>query len=118
VWPVATTDDFDTWFAALDDPEKVEVIAKVEMLKLLGPGLGRPNADTLKGSKHANMKELRARTAHAMIRIAFAFDPQRTAILLCAGNKPGVAQKRFYKQMIARADALFRRASRPITRAL
>lgn len=107
MWPVATTDDFDVWFAALTEESRVEVIAKVELLKLFGPKLGRPHADTLNGSKHANMKELRADTSSHVLRIAFAFDPQRAGILLVGGIKSGVGQKRFYKQLIAKADMLF-----------
>jgi len=85
----------------------MEIIAKVELLKILGPQLGRPHADTLKGSKHANMKELRVRTAAAVLRIAFAFDPDRMAILLVGGDKSGVSERRFYKVLIERADSLF-----------
>ncbi len=107
MWHVATTAAFDEWFADLDEDGQAELIAKVELLKLLGPKLGRPHADTLKGSKHANMKELRAETANKVIRVAFAFDPNRAGILLVAGDKSGVSQKRFYKQLIARADELF-----------
>lgn len=77
------------------------------MLKLLGPHLGRPHADTLNGSKHANMKELRAATPDKVLRLAFAFDPERSAILLVAGDKRGVQERRFYKELIAKADALF-----------
>lgn len=106
MWHVATTDVFDRWFATLDEDAQVEIIAKVELLKLLGPKLSRPHADTLNGSKHANMKELRADTADKVIRIAFAFDPTRTGVLLVAGDKSGVSQKRFYKQLIAKADQL------------
>ena len=76
-------------------------------MKLLGPKLGRPHADTLNGSKHANMKELRADTADQVMRVAFAFDPERVGILLVAGDKGGVSQKRFYKQLIDKADRLF-----------
>jgi hypothetical protein len=107
MWAVATTDAFDEWFRELSEGGRVEVTAKVELLKLLGPQLGRPHADTLKGSKHANMKELRADTKDQVLRIAFAFDPNREAILLVGGNKSGIGQKRFYKQLIAKADALF-----------
>jgi hypothetical protein len=107
MWQITTTDVFDEWFAELDADGQVEVIATVELLKELGPRLGRPHADTLNGSKHANMKELRARTAGKVIRIAFAFDPQRTGILLVAGNKSGVGQKWFYKKLIAKADELY-----------
>ena len=53
------------------------------------------------------MKELRADTADKVIRVAFAFDPKRAAVLLVAGDKSGISQKRFYKQLIARADELF-----------
>ena len=107
MWEVATTDEFDGWFAGLGEDAQVEVIAKVELLKLLGPRLGRPHADTLNDSKHSNMKELRADTRDQVLRVAFAFDPDRSAILLLGGNKSGVSQKRFYKQLIARADALY-----------
>jgi hypothetical protein len=67
--------------------------------------LGRPHADTLAGSKHANMKELRFAADDGVWRVAFAFDPKRRAIVLVAGDKTGVAQKRFYKALIAKADA-------------
>ena len=107
MWLVETTDYFDEWFAKLDDDAQVEVIATVELLKLLGPRLARPHADTLNGSRHANMKELRADTSDKVMRIAFAFDPNRAAILLVAGDKSGVNQKRFYKQLIAKADELY-----------
>lgn len=107
MWSVATTDVFDAWFIELDEDAQAEIIAKVELLKLFGPHLSRPHADTLHGSKHANLKELRADTAHRVMRVAFAFDPQRTAILLVAGDKSGVGSRQFYKQLIVKADALF-----------
>jgi hypothetical protein len=105
MWDVATTAEFDGWFTDLDEDGQVEVVAKVELLKLLGPRLGRPHADTLNGSKHANMKELWADTKGRVLRIAFAFDPNRSAILLLGGDKSGTSQKRFYRRLIARADA-------------
>ncbi|MGO8688400.1 MAG: type II toxin-antitoxin system RelE/ParE family toxin [Thermoguttaceae bacterium] len=107
MWPVATTEFFDEWFTGLDDDAQVEVMATVELLKLLGPRLGRPHADTLNGSRYANMKELRASTADAVLRIPFAFDPDRSGILLVGGNKSGVSKKRFYKQLIEKADELY-----------
>ena len=64
-------------------------------------------ADTLKGSKHANMKELRFEASDGEWRAAFAFDPERKAILLVAGDKSGGSEKRFYKQIIAKADFRF-----------
>src|ERR1700730_10011866 len=77
------------------------------LLQKVGPQLGRPRVDTLKGSRHANMKELRFSVADGEWRVAFAFDPQRKAILLVAGDKSGVSEKRFYRNLIRKADERF-----------
>ncbi len=76
-------------------------------LEQFGPLLGRPRVDTLKGSRHANMKELRFDAADGVWRVAFAFDPKRKAILLVAGDKSGGSEKRFYRLLIAKADERF-----------
>jgi len=68
---------------------------------------GRPRVDRLDDSRHANMKELRLEAADGVWRVAFAFDPKRRAILQRAGDKSGVSEKRFYKQLIAKADRRF-----------
>ena len=107
MWAIATTDDFDEWFDGLDDEEKAEVIARQNLLKTFGPMLKRPHADTLSGSRYPNMKELRGKTKASELRIAFAFDPLKSAILLCAGDKRGVSQKTFYRQLIEKADRLY-----------
>jgi hypothetical protein len=107
MWEVQTTDEVDNWFAALDSVEQEEIDAKVGLLKIMGPLLKRPHADTLTGSKYANMKELRAKTAGSVLRIAFAFDPVQNAILLTGGDKSGVNERRFYKQLIEKADSLY-----------
>ena len=73
-------------------------------LKLCGPELGRPAVDTLNGSQHGNMKELRFTHDGGVWRIAFAFDPKRHAIVLVAGDKRGADQKKFYKKLIKVAD--------------
>lgn len=106
-WEVQSTAEYDGWFAGLTEEEQAEVLAKVKLLVDNGPSLGRPHADTLNGSAYANMKELRGKTPTAQLRVAFAFDLKRTAILLCGGSKQGVGQKRFYGNLIATADALF-----------
>jgi hypothetical protein len=77
------------------------------LLQQFGPQLGRPRVDTLKGSRHANMKELRLSAADGEWRVAFAFDPKRSAILLVAGDKSGVSEKRFYRELIRKADEGF-----------
>lgn len=107
MWKVATTDLFGEWFKGLAEDGQAEVIAKVKLLEILGPQLGRPHADTLNGSKHTNMKELRASTKDMVMRIAFAFDPERAAILLLGGDKSGISQTRFYRQFITKADSLY-----------
>jgi hypothetical protein len=109
VFKVVTTSEFNAWLAAQAPEVMVEVAAVILLLREYGHRLARPHADVLKGSKYANMKELRARTSRAEIRIAFAFDPNRQAVVLVAGDKRGVNEKRFYKQLIAKADALYAR---------
>jgi hypothetical protein len=106
-WSVLIDDDFAREIATFDIEMRMELRARIVPLRELGPRLGRPFADTLKGSKHANMKELRFNTANGVWRVAFAFDPARAAILLVAGNKAGVSEKRFYRQLIEMADRRF-----------
>ncbi len=77
------------------------------MLEQFGPQVGSPRVDTLKGSRHSNMKELRFDAAGEVWRVAFAFDPKRSAILLIAGDKSGGGEKRFYRKLIAKADERF-----------
>jgi len=106
-WTVLYHDAFVPEFEALSDAVQDELLALVEPLMVYGPKLGRPHADTLSGSRHANMKELRFKADDGVWRVAFAFDPKRRAIVLVAGDKGGVAQKRFYKTLITKADARF-----------
>jgi hypothetical protein len=107
VWIVRFDDAFELEFAALERAVQDELLANAKLLQDYGPRLGRPHVDTLRGSKHANMKELRFGAAGGVWRVAFAFDPSRNAIVLVAGDKAGVSEGRFYKQLIARADRRF-----------
>jgi hypothetical protein len=106
-WNVEFEDAFEVEFLAFEQEVQDALLAAARLLVDYGPQLGRPYADTLKGSKHANMKELRFAAADGEWRAAFAFDPQRKAILLVVGDKSGGSQKRFYKQLIAKADRRF-----------
>lgn len=106
MWLVETTDTFDHWFDRLDDTDRENVLASLLVLQETGPMLSRPYADTVKGSCHSNMKELRIQSKGHPIRAFFAFDPQRNGIVLCAGDKTG-DEKRFYKVMIPIADYEF-----------
>jgi len=106
-WTVLFHDAFDAEFQAFADGLQDELLAHAKLLGEFGPNLGRPTVDGLKGSKHANMKELRFDWDGGVWRIAFAFDPKRQAILLVGGDKGGADQRRFYKRLIAVADGRF-----------
>ena len=93
-WGVFFHDDFDAEFAALDEDLQDELLAHAKLLEEFGPNLGRPTVDTLKGSKHANMKELRFAWNGEVWRVSFAFDPKRQAILLVGGDKGRADQRR------------------------
>ena len=82
--------------------------AALAPLREFGPSLGRPEVDTLNGSKYANMKELRFTADGGIWRVAFAFNPQRNAILLVAGDKSGVSETKFYKRLIDKADKRYK----------
>jgi hypothetical protein len=103
-WTVLFHDAFDTEFSALKEDLQDELLAHARLLAEFGPNLGRPTVDTPNGSRHTNMKELRLSWNGQVWRVAFAFDPQRQAILLVGGDKGGADQRRFYKRLINVAD--------------
>lgn len=104
-WAIDFHDDFAVEFRSWrHDIQKAAAIS-VATLELLGPTLGRPQVDSLKGSRHGNMKELRFSVSDGEWRIAFAFDPRRHGILLVGASKSGVTSDRFYRRLIATADS-------------
>lgn len=106
-WSVLFHEAFEEEYNDLSENVQDALVAHVKLLAAFGPALGRPDVDTLKGSKHANMKELRFDAEKGVWRVAFAFDPQRQAILLVAGDKAGANQKKFYDRLIRTADKRF-----------
>jgi len=106
-WVVELADEFEPEFDSLPEEVQDEILALALLLERFGPELGRPRVDTLKGSKHANMKELRFQAAGGEWRVAFAFDRQRRAVLLAAGDKSGGGERRMYRGLIRRAEARF-----------
>ncbi|HYL39656.1 MAG TPA: type II toxin-antitoxin system RelE/ParE family toxin [Bryobacteraceae bacterium] len=106
-WVVEIDDEFEPEFDALHEDVQTEILALSRLIRKFGPQLGRPRVDTLKGSRHANMKELRFSAANGEWRVAFAFDPKRKAILLAGGDKSGHSEKRFYRGLIRKADDRF-----------
>jgi len=111
-WKTERTDGFEEWWETLTELEQGEVLSSIEFLEEGGPGTGRPSVDSVKGSRHSNLKELRATRT---IRVFFAFDPRRVAILLIGGDKAGKA-KRFYRQMVSKADRIYDVHLRRITK--
>ena len=106
-WTVLLEDNFAQELLTLDEALQDELLAHAKLLAQFGPGLGRPTVDTLKGSAHPNMKEMRFNWVGQVWRVAFAFDPQRQAVFLAGGDKAGADQRRFYKKLIAVADARY-----------
>ena len=94
-WTVLLADEFEPEFLELPEDVQDETLALTRLLQQFGPNLGRPRVDTLKDSRHGNMKELRFDAADGVWRVAFAFDPKRRAILLVAGDKSGGARSGF-----------------------
>ena len=104
-WAIEFHNECEPEFLVFEPAVQDALLAVAKLLA--GAQLGRPYADTLKGSKHPNMKELRFEALNAEWRAAFAFDLKRQAVLLVAGGKSGRSEKRFYKQLIGKADKRF-----------
>ena len=107
MWAVEYTDEFGAWFDGneLNETDREALAESIGLLEHHGPTLGRPHADTVKGARHRNLKELRTRNKEKVLRTFFAIDPRRRVILLIGGNKWG--DKRFYERMIPEADRLY-----------
>jgi hypothetical protein len=105
MWEVEYTDEFGQWWESLAAEDQIAMDVGVRLLEQLGPQLSRPYVDSVKGSRHSNLKELRIQSKGRPLRTFFAFDPRRAAILLIGGDKTG--DGRFYEQMIPQADNLY-----------
>lgn len=103
-WEVEYTDEFEEWWLGLDEREQESIRVAVDKLEEEGPALGRPLVDTIEGSRFPNMKELRS--VGGNIRVLFAFDPRRAAILLVGGDKTGRWEE-WYEEAIPIADELY-----------
>jgi hypothetical protein len=115
-WAVEFHEEFLPEFRQYSENIRRRIYSLIEMLRSFGPQLGRPQVDTLKGSKHSNMKELRFDADDGAWRIAFAFDLKRNAILLVGGDKSGVAQDLFYRRLIEIADGRLDQHQRTLAR--
>lgn len=104
-WVLVHLDEFDNWLEAQEEDLQDEALAYLGLLEETGPLLARPYADTLKGSKLKNLKELRFSYNGASIRIFFIFDPKQQGVILLGGDKTG--NKRFYDRNIPIAETLY-----------
>lgn len=104
-WEIELTEQVEDWLLnVLDQDARRQIVPTIDELEEKGPSLGRPFVDRVKGSRHHNMKELRSIGGN--IRILFAFDPARKAILLIGGDKTG-NWKGWYGEHVPRADDLY-----------
>ncbi|MFC3127200.1 type II toxin-antitoxin system RelE/ParE family toxin [Pseudoroseomonas globiformis] len=107
-WQVTFHPEMAEDFAELSEEVQDALLAHARLLEKVGPALGRPAVDTLKGSRIANLKELRFSADGGVWRVAFAFDGRRIAVLLAGGDKAGVSAARFYRALIAKAEQRWR----------
>jgi hypothetical protein len=113
-WEVLFDEDFRAWFDTVDEGLREAILTCVTVLTQRGPALGRPRVDSVAGSKHSNMKELRIQYRGNPWRILFAFDSRRRAVLLIGGNK--AEDKRWYERNIPIADQRFERHQQGLER--
>jgi hypothetical protein len=105
MWEVEYTDEFGEWWDTLSWDEQAVVDSGVSLIEQSGPALAFPYSSSVKQSRHGNMRELRCQYSGKPVRIFYAFDPGRTAILLIGGNKTG--DDRFYDTMVPKADKIY-----------
>ncbi len=105
MWEVEYTDEFGEWLDSLERKQQKQVAAIVSLLQERGVSLPFPYSSSVFGSKFEHMRELRVQSKGNPIRIFYAFDPKRSAILLIGGDKTG--DNRFYERMIPIADKLY-----------
>jgi len=104
-WNVEYTDEFGAWWTGLSDGVQEDVTAIVELLMEHGPRLPFPYSSSIEGSRHDHMRELRVQSGGRPVRVFYAFDPRRAAILLIGADKTG--DDRFYERYVPLADKLY-----------
>ena len=104
-WKVEYTDEFEIWWQQLDSVELESVAVRIQLLEARGPALPFPYSSAVVASRYSHMRELRIQHKGVPIRIIYAFDPRRVAILLTGGNKKG--DNRWYKKFAPLADRLY-----------
>lgn len=105
VWEVEYADEFGGWWDTLSIAERSSLDALVMQLERHGPQLGFPHTSAIATSRHGHMRELRIQHKRRPLRVLYAFDPRRVAILLIGGDKTG--NDRWYEEFVPVADRLF-----------
>jgi hypothetical protein len=111
-WKVEFTDEFGEWWDGLTVEEQDSIADGVYVLEEFGPTLTRPQADTVRGSKYPNMRELRIQHQGRPYRVLYAFDPRRVGVLLIGGDKTG--NSRWYEEFVPKADKIYSQHLREI----
>lgn len=99
------TNEFGSWWEELTEGEQEDISAVVTLLEERGPTLPFPYSSAINGSRHGHMRELRVQHGGHAIRVLYAFDPRRSAILLIGGDKTG--DNRWYDKHVPKADDLY-----------
>ena len=106
-WEIRVTNELLAWISTLDERTRAQVVDAIDRLAEVGPALGRPLVDYIAHSSVGNLKELRPGSAgRTEVRILFAFDPWRSAILLTGGDKSGDWQG-WYRRAIPQAEQMY-----------
>lgn len=104
-WEVEVTDEWLAWYNELIEGDQDELAAVIGLLEAQGPQLGYPYTSGVTTSEHQHMRELRVQSRGRPLRVLYAFDPRRVAILLLGGDKTG--DKRWYDRAVPEADRLY-----------
>jgi hypothetical protein len=100
---VEGTEEFESWFLALTDRDAEAVARVIGLLEQKGVALGFPHTSEVKGSQA--IRELRIQSGGRPLRVFYAFDPLRRAVLLLGGDKAG--DSRFYEKLVPRAERVW-----------
>jgi len=104
---VIATDEFLEWFDALEKVHSLSVAVAVTKLETEGVALGHPASSAINGCSFA-LRELRVKSSGHALRVFYAFDPQRDAVLIIGGDKTGQNSDDFYKRMIAVSERIWK----------
>lgn len=113
-WEAEVTDKWQEWFFSLDEEAQDSVAAVIGLLEQLGPRLPFPYSSGVEMSRHGHMRELRIQHKGRALRVLYAFDPRRVAILLIGGDKTG--HDRWYEEHVPMADRLYDEHLETLTR--